>query len=94
MTQADEPVSAQVVLAQLGRAEEVRAHFDAAGFETDHVVGTSFAIAAPASRFSEAFGASADRGPRELPLTSLPAALRPAVEAIVIPGPPRFGSAG
>jgi hypothetical protein len=93
----DPPLSGQVILQDRGAAARVAEFFSAAGLETDPVVGISFAISGPASRFSAIFGDAAPhpgdvRGPVDLPTSALPDELAAAVEAITIPGPPKFGA--
>jgi hypothetical protein len=91
------PLSAQVILRDRDAAARVAEFFSAAGLETDPPVGISFAISGPASRFRAIFGeATPDprdlKGPVDLPPSALPDELAVAVEAIAIPGPPKFGT--
>jgi hypothetical protein len=93
----DPRLSAQVILRDRDAAARVAEFFSAAGLETDRLVGISFAISGPASRFRAIFGGAtpdADdlKGPVDLPPTVLPGELAAAVEAIAIPGPPKFGA--
>ncbi len=89
------PLSAQVVLSDRDAAGPVADFFSSAGLEADPLVGTSFAISGPATRFRAIFGETAwepeGSPPAELPLSALPDDLADAVEAIAIPGPPDFG---
>jgi hypothetical protein len=88
------PASAQVILSDRESAERVAAFFTSRGFEAGALVGTSFAISAPADRFEDVFGRSPDPGgggEAELPSGALPAELRESVEAIAVTGPPDFG---
>jgi hypothetical protein len=91
-TEKGRPASAQVILSDGESAERVAAFFTSRGFEAGALVGTSFAISAPADRFEDLFGRSPDPGGEaELPSSALPPELRDSVEAIAVTGPPDFG---
>jgi hypothetical protein len=84
-------------------AAEVRQFFEQADFETSPLVGISFAITAPKSRFEKFFGAklesdargvhrgSVDSPDYELPVSRLPGAVRDKIAAVTFTPPPDFG---
>jgi hypothetical protein len=98
----DPLLSAQVILRDPADAGSASRYFSDAGFETDPVVGTSFAIVGPRSRFERVFGerpeptaaggwsASGDEERLELSLDRLPDQLDTAVEAVTFSPPPAF----
>jgi hypothetical protein len=103
MSAARDPLlSAQVVLRDPAEADSISSYFSEAGFETDPVVGTSFAIVGPVSLFERAFGerpeptagggwqASAQEERLELSLAQLPDEVGAAVEAVTFSPPPAF----
>jgi hypothetical protein len=82
------------------------AGFRAAGFEVGNMVGNSFSITAPKSKFEKFFkiklqemdsgevqlaSAPDDGGPHELPLKALPRDLAQLVAAVTFSPPPDFG---
>lgn len=87
-------------------AARVAEHLRSEGFEAGPLVGTSFAITAPRSRFETTFGVhlEVERGPDdgvsrvttsegefELPVGSLPTAVARHVSAVTFTPPPDFG---
>jgi hypothetical protein len=87
-----EQTAAQVILSDTGAAERAQQHFAERGFEVGPFVGISFSIAGSPDRFREAFnGAEPDPKGGELPIDSLPAELRQAVQAVATDEPPAFG---
>jgi hypothetical protein len=98
----DPLLSAQVVLRDPAEADSASSYFSNAGFETDPVVGTSFAIVGPLSMFERVFGerpeptaeggwsASAQEDRLELSLARLPTEVGTAVEAVTFSPPPAF----
>jgi len=74
--------------------------FARAGFEVGEVIGNSFSITAPLSRFEQFFGTRlrrsraglrTDRGNLELPSRALPPQLSTHIEAVTFTPPPDFG---
>lgn len=98
----DPLLSAQVILRDPAEADSTSSYFSEAGFQTDPVVGTSFAIVGPVSLFEGAFGerpeptaeggwrASAQEDRLELSLAQLPEEVGAAVEAVTFSPPPAF----
>ena len=91
--------AAQVVLmpSSLGRADQVKERFVAAGFQAGQVVGVSFSIAAPVEQFEHFFKVRADPSADrpfpgdQLPLSALDLALQTDVQAVLLTRPPDFG---
>jgi hypothetical protein len=103
MTPDDDPLlSAQVVLRDPPEADAPSSYFSQAGFETDPVVGISFAISGRRSQFERVFGerpqptaaggwsAPGDEERMELSLERLPDEVGAAVEAVTFSPPPAF----
>jgi hypothetical protein len=100
---ADPLLSAQVVLKRPAESGSLAAaEFRRLGFDVGPLVGTSFAVTAPRSRFEERFGSalvSDGRGswrPRdvqgyELDHEALPEPLRELVDVVTFTPPPDFG---
>lgn len=86
--------------------ERAADHLRAAGFEVGDLVGISFSVTGPRSRFEEVFGvnltvgeetsgtvthATTEHGELELPLDQLPAEVTRQVTAVTFTAPPDFG---
>lgn len=102
---------AEITAANIGRlrppadaVDRVRRFFAGAGFETGELVGNSFAITAPASRFEQVFKHRVEEvegslGWRradgevtlELPAEAIPREVAAEVEAVTFTPPPAFG---
>jgi hypothetical protein len=94
-SEADRPLSAQVILSDPRAAPALAEYFQSAGLETGPLIGTSFSISGPPGRFEALFGATAaaagSEQAAELPLDGLPQELAASVEAVAVPGAPDFG---
>jgi hypothetical protein len=85
------PVTAETIGNYLPSQEAVEATqraFRRLGFEVSPVVGPSFSITAPRSRFEEVFGSTDGL---EQPLDRMPPAVRDLIQAVTFTPPPDFG---
>lgn len=105
----DTPVTAETLAEHApdtDAAAHVASHLRRAGFDVGELIGTSFSITGPRSRFEDTFDialtidtddagtvayATTDAGHLELPLSSLPSNLVRHVTAVTFTEPPDFG---
>jgi len=97
---ASSPISAQAILKSPATAPAAAAQLAALGFEVGNTVGNSFSVSAPVRVFESVFevrlrstkkGGVGAGGTLELPLGSLPDALRSLLSAVTFTAPPDFG---
>lgn len=99
---ADPLLSAQVVLKDPARGQQAASEFRRLGFDVGNLVGTSFAVTAPRSRFQAQFGTEVVSDGRgswrgkdgegyELPVQALPDPLRGLVDVVTFTPAPDFG---
>lgn len=93
---ARQTVSAQVLLAPASRenCQPVVEAFRKAGFEVGSPAGGNFSITAAASVFQKYFELGERIPDKQIALKQVPIAVRPHIQAIVIPKPPDFGPWG
>ena len=94
--EANEPLSAEVVLRDVAGASAVRQWFTGRGFTTSAPAGVSFSVTGPRSLFERTFHVEFDednqpgRDVLELPP---PATIPDAVDVVTFSAPPDFGPA-
>lgn len=94
--EANEPLSAEVVLREHADPSALRQWFDGRGFTTGEPAGISFSVTGPRSLFERTFDVDLDENRPgldvlELPLPELPAGLAETVAAVTFAPPPDFG---